>query len=178
MKKIMLGIMIVLLALFAFGCASQSDLPKNNTQVQDATQKISSEERKKMDLYVTVMKAAFQEENGGNSFVAVKLDTLEGLSDVGKKEVLKELADLSPNVYNYEEVKDDTTKFEYDEKIGLRVRAIDGTLLYMRLKEYNGDKAVIEGVSWFGALGAVFPEYKATYENGKWKLDLISMAIS
>ncbi len=50
---------------------------------------------KKVDLYVTVMKAAYREENGGNGFVAVKLETLEGLSDKDQKLVLGGFKDLS-----------------------------------------------------------------------------------
>lgn len=69
------------------------------------------------------------------------------------------------------------SKFELDDQ-GRLVRSIDGTFLWIEPEEYNGNKATITGVSWFGNLGAVFPKYEATYKNGKWELELISMAIS
>lgn len=142
-----------------------------------STQEISAEERQRMDLYIVVMKAAFQVENGGNGFVAVQLDTLEGLSDQAKEEVLNELTSLSPNVYSFENVKNDNTKFELDDD-GRLIRSLDGTLLGVEVEKYSKSKATITGVSWFGNLGAVFPKYQATFENGVWQRKLISMSIS
>jgi hypothetical protein len=138
---------------------------------------ISEEERKRIDLYVDVMKAAFSEENGGDSFLAVKLDTLEGLSDTAKEVVLERLKSLSPNVYDIEDVKEDSAKFEMDDQKRL-IMSKDGTLLWIELEEYKDNKATITGVSWFGNLGAVFPKYEASFKNDKWELELISMAIS
>jgi ABC-type glycerol-3-phosphate transport system substrate-binding protein len=141
------------------------------------TVQFSASERQKMDLYITVMTAAFEEENGGSGFIAVHLDSLEGLSDAAKTQVLKELTVLSPQVYNFEDVKDDTTKFEfYDAEH--HSQTLDGTVLWVKVEEYSATRAVITGVSWFGALGAVFPKYEAIYENGSWQLKLISMAVS
>ena len=159
------------------GCDSQGNTPNDKVQAEEIQQEISAEERRRMDLYVAVLKAAFQEENGGKAFVAVKLDTLEGLSDEEKVEVLKELSDLSPNVYNFKDVKNDSTKFELDDD-GRLVRTIDGALLWIEVEEYSESKSTITGVSWFGNLGAVFPKYEAIFKNGKWQLELISMAVS
>jgi hypothetical protein len=123
------------------------------------------------------MTAAFQIENGGSGFIAVHLDTLEGLSDQAKEEVLKELTVLSPHVYNFEDVKQDTSKFEfYDAEH--HNQTLDGTVLWVEVEEYSETRALITGVSWFGVLGAVFPTYEAVYENGSWQLKLVSMAIS
>lgn len=138
---------------------------------------ISKEERKRIDLYVDVMEAAFLEENGGDSFIAIDLDTLEALSVTAKEEVLERLKDLSPNVYDFEDVKDDNTKFKLDDQ-GRLMMSIDGTLLSIELEKYNDNKAIIMGISWFGNLGAVFPKYEASFVNDKWELELISMAIS
>ncbi|MBC8586876.1 hypothetical protein [Paratissierella segnis] len=138
---------------------------------------ISEEERKRIDLYVDVMEAAFLEENGGDSFLAVNLDTLEGLSDTAKEAVLERLKSLSANVYDIEDVKDDSAKFEMDDQKEL-IKSKDGTLLWIELEEYKDNKATITGVSWFGNLGAVFPKYEASFKNDKWELELISMAIS
>lgn len=90
---------------------------------------------------------------------------------------MKALTGLSPNVYSLEDVTNDNTKFELDDK-GRKRRTIDGALLWVEVEEYSGSKATITGVSWFGNLGAVFPKYEATYTNGLWQLKLIRMAVS
>ena len=146
------------------------------TGTKEEAKIIKEEEQRRVDLYTEVLRAAFLEENGGNEFIAVKLDTLEGLSDEAKSEVLKNLTNLSPNVYSFEDVKSDSTKFEIDGDN--LIRSKDGSLLWIEIEEYTESKATITGVSWFGNLGAVFPKYEATYKNGIWNLKLISMAIS
>lgn len=138
---------------------------------------INSEERQRIDLYVQVMKAAFLEENGGDDFIAVDLESLEGLSVVAKKEALNQLTSILPNVYDIEEVKDDATKFAKDG-LGRLMQSIDGTQLWIEIEEYSEEKAIITGVSWFGNLGAVFLKYEANFKDGKWELKLMSMAIS
>ncbi|QZY56456.1 hypothetical protein [Crassaminicella profunda] len=178
MKKIVLSLLIYILTSLTIGCTSQQTLTnQNSTETNSTTQEIGSEESKRIDLYVSAMKAAFKEENGGNGFIAVKLDTLEGLSDEAKNKVLKNLSALSSNLYDFEEVKNDNVKFKYDDKGNLQ-RTIDGTLLSIRLQEYSDNEAIIEITSWFGNLGAVFPKYKATYKDTTWHLELLEMAIS
>lgn len=177
MKKMLLVLLVVTIVTLATGCIPQANTPNVKDQTPNIAPEISTEERQRMDLYIATMKAAFQEENGGNKFVAIKLDTLDGLSDQARKAVLKEFTSLSSNVYSFADVKNDPTKFELDEG-GRLQRAIDGTLLWVEVPEYSASKATITGVSWFGNLGAVFPTYEAIYENGKWQLKLSSMAIS
>lgn len=174
MKKLAL-VLLLIASLLISGC-STGDINSTEKEV-DTSGNITSEEMKRIDLYVTAMKAAFNEENGGKSFIAVEMNTLEGLSDEGKKEVLNRLKDLSSDVYNFEEVKGDNTKFEKDDNGNLR-RSIDGTLLSVRVEKFEGNNAVIEATSWFGNLGAVFPKYEAKYKDGKWELKLLSMAVS
>lgn len=176
MKRFVLMLISVMLISSFIGCTPQISIPDNQTETTN-TPEISSEERQRMDLYISVMKAAFNEENGGSEFIAVKLDTLIGLGEKAKEEVLKELISLSPNVYDFEKVKNDNTKFELDSN-GNLARSINGALLYVELEKYSERKATITGVSWFGNLGAVFPTYEATYKNGIWELKLINMAIS
>lgn len=106
----------------------QPEASKNTDQVVDP------HEMRRAELYVEVLKAAFQEENGCNSFIAVKLDTLEGLSEQSKKQASTELSSLSSNVYDYEDVKNDETKFEFD-KDGMAIRTRDGALLWINLDE-------------------------------------------
>lgn len=178
MKKIILALFICIVTSFVIGCTSTKPItPQNPTETKNDTQEISSEERKKINLYVSAMKAAFKEENGGTGFIAVKLDTLEGLSDDAKNKVLKDLSVLSSNVYAFEEVKNDNAKFKYDDQGNLQ-RTIDGTLLSISVEEYNHKEAIIVATSWFGNLGAVFPEYKATYKDDTWHLELLTMGIS
>ena len=177
MKRIVLMLIFVMLASFSVGCTPQISVPDNKPEAKPTAQNISPEERQRIDLYVLVMKAAYNEENGGSEFIAVKLDTLVGLGEKAKTEVLKELISLSPNVYDFEKVKNDSAKFELDSNSNL-ARSINGALLYIELGKYSERKATITGVSWFGNLGAVFPTYEATYKNGIWELKLINMAIS
>lgn len=145
---------------------------------QDANNQYAEEAGKRVKLYIAVMKAAFQIENGGNGFIAVKEGTLEGLKEEkSKQDVIEGLKSLSQNVYWYEGVKDDKSLFEFD-KSGRMTRTLNGTLLSIKVEEFNNDEAVVEATSWFGNLGAVFPKYKAVYRNGQWQLKVISMAIS
>lgn len=174
LKRVFCGLLVAVLISLT-GCLGVNYQTESGDE--EITTQISAEEQQRMDLYIAVMKAAFQEENGGSGFIAVHLDTLEGLSGPAKTEVLQELTDLSPQVYSFEDVKEDTSKFEfYDDEH--HSQALDGTVLWVEVEEYSETKAIITGVSWFGALGAVFPTYEAVYENGSWQLKLIRMAIS
>ncbi len=176
MEKVLCWMLAVVLVSI-MGCAGIDTQTKPANEAPAPTPQVSAQERQRMDLYIAVMKAAFNEENGGNGFIAVHLDTLEGLSDQAKDEVLKELTDLSPQVYSFEDVKEDTTKFEF-YNAELHSQTLDGSVLWVEVEEYSETQALITGVSWFGVLGAVFPTYEAVYENGSWQLKLIRMAIS
>ena len=176
MRKVLCCMLTVLLVSI-MGCAGVNTPTKPTNEAPNLAPQASAQERQRMDLYIAVMTAAFQEENGGSGFIAVHLDTLEGLSGPAKTEVLQELTDLSPQVYSFEDVKEDTSKFEfYDDEH--HSQTLDGTVLWVEVEEYSETKAIITGISWFGALGAVFPTYEAVYENGSWQLKLIRMAIS
>jgi hypothetical protein len=178
MKRILyLMLMAAVIFSLAAGCTPQAEEPEGGDETAVPGQQISTEERRRMDLYIAVMEGAFREENGGDGFVAVKLDTLEGLSNEAKFEVLKELGHLSAKVYCEEDVMNDDTKFQFDDE-GRTVRTLDGSLLWVNVHKYNANRAEITGVSWFGNLGAVFPRYEAIYRNGKWHLTLINMAVS
>lgn len=87
------------------------------------------------------------------------------------------MEELSPNVLKFEDAKQDSSKFEIDGD-GHLIRALNGTLLSVKLIEYNETSALIEAESWFGNLGAVFPKYKANYIDGKWHLGLVSFGVS
>lgn len=139
------------------------------------TQKADSEQQR-IDLYAEVMESVFQAENGGDEFIAIKLDSLEGLSLEGKDIVLERFKDLSPNVYDFEDIKDDQSKFKFDGENLLGT--IDGSLLWIELGEYKDNSAKIMGTSWFGNLGSVSIEYDAVLENGKWDLTEVSTMIS
>lgn len=184
MKRITAICSVLLLSLSMIGWTTKqevdigSEASKEKSGIsQETTKPISKEENRRVELYAAVMREAFRVENGGNKFIAVKLDTLEGLSKQEKEEVMKKLTNLSPNVYNFEDVKNDNSKFKLDDR-GRLVQSLNGTLLWVEVEDYSKNKAIITGVSWFGNLGAVFPKYEATFENGQWQLKKISMAIS
>lgn len=134
------------------------------------------EEMQKVNLYVRAMRSAFEAENGGNEFIAIKLDTLEGLSSVGKKIVLKEFDDLSPNVYDFEDIKGDKSKFEFEGEDPSR--AINGSVLWIDLEEYKDSSYKIKATSWFGNLGSVTIEYDVNFIDGAWRLTEVSRSIS
>lgn len=77
MKKI--NVLILVLIVGAVGIISGCDSKEPNFQQL---------KQQRIDLYVEVMKSVFQVENGGNEFIAIKLDTLEGLSAEGKDMIL------------------------------------------------------------------------------------------
>ena len=161
---------------FGKGAFFKSD--KGLKTPQDKYIEYTEEAAKRVSLYIEVMKAAFKQENGGNGFIAVKEDTLEGLKEEkSKQDVLEGLKALSSNVYWYEGVKDDKSLFKFDTD-GRMLRTLNGTLLSLKVEEFKGDEAVVEATSWFGNLGAVCPKYKAVYKDRKWKLEVLSMAIS
>lgn len=185
MKQIrVICIAVAMLSMLA-GCHPEADAPDMAApspspslapQMPSPSPAISAEEQKRMDLYIAAMKGAFGEENGGDGFIAIRMDTLDGLSDMAKAAVLEAFTDLSPHVYDFKDIETDETRFVRDEH-GLG-GTIDGTVLSIRVEAYDGDHAVIESTSWFGSLGAVFPKYEAAYADGAWRLELISMAIS
>ena len=81
-----------------------------------------------------------------------------------KSEVLKELSDLSPNVYNFKDVKNDSTKFELDDD-GRLVRTIDGALLWIEVKNIVRVNQQLQGFPGLSNLGAVFPKYEAIFKT-------------
>jgi len=87
--------------LFSGGCTTVSTSEELEETPRHA---ITQTEQKRIDLYLAAMKAVFAEENGGSQFIAVKLETLEGLSSEGKLAVMAGLKDLSPHVYDFEKI--------------------------------------------------------------------------
>lgn len=175
MKQSML-IIILILTLLVSGCTKPTNNNPENS-LQDNSTKFSYDEMKRIHLYVNVMKAAFNEGNGGNDFIAVNMNTLVNLSDEGKQEVLKRLVTLSDNIYAFDDVKNDVNKFEIDES-GNLTHAKNGTVLSINVHEYDNNCAKITATSWYSNNAAYFPTYKATYKNEKWKLELINIAVS
>lgn len=74
MKKLLLGLLALTIFVVMIGCTSQGNTTNGKDETKESTQEISAEEKQRMDLYIAAMKAAFQEENGGNEFVAIKLE--------------------------------------------------------------------------------------------------------
>ncbi len=176
MKKVIIGILAlciigaIAVAIYASHTTTNISICKETTNpIQNDNNQYTEEEVKRVKLYVAVMSAAFQIENGGNGFIAVQKDTLDGLiEEKAKEDVLEGLKSLTENVYWYEDVKDDKSLFEFD----------DNGMMSIKVEQFKNNKAVVESTSWFGNLGAVFPKYKAVYKNGQWELEVVSMAIS
>lgn len=130
------------------------------------------DEQRRIDLYVAAMKEVNAIEKVGTAFIAVKLSTLDNLSDLGKNAVMAGLSGLQAPVVSYESIKDDSTKFD---KYG---QPINGVVLSIELKEYTGTTATIDASSFFGVVGADFATYEATYKDGKWTLKWIGGGVS
>ena len=185
MKKVIIGILAlciivaIAVAIYASHTTTNTSICKGTANpIQNDNNQYTEEEVKRVKLYVAVMSAAFQIENGGNGFIAVQKDTLGGLiEEKAKDDVLEGLKSLSENIYWYEDVKDDKSLFEFDDN-GMMVRTLNGTMLSIKVEQFKNNKAVVEATSWFGNLGAVFPKYKAVYKNSQWELEVVSMTIS
>lgn len=176
------AVIFVLLALsFSFlltAVSFQKDPPAVPKAALPTVQpKLTMEEIKRIDLYVMVMKRAFQTENGGERFIAVDFDTLNGLSEPAKELLLKKMEGWAKETYKLSEIKSDRTKLEVDIK-GRRTRTIDGTILSVRVEKESENKVTLWGTSWFGNLGAVMVKYEATYEAGVWTLKEIGFAMA
>lgn len=190
MKKL-IGLMLVVFVVVAIPAVMYlQNINKNYESVQTNTEKTTKEvsevfnstqnteeEDKRVKLYISVMRDAFKINNGGNRFIAIKKDTLVGLDEKSKIKVLEGFKDLSPNLYWFEDIKDNKSLFTLDDN-GLIAGTVKGTFLYINLIEYNDNEAVVEATSWYGNLGAVIPTYKAVYKNGQWKLKNIGTGIS
>ncbi|MEG0775299.1 hypothetical protein [Clostridium sp.] len=72
----------------------------------------TKEEEKRVKLYIAVMRDAFKIKNGGNRFIAIKKDALVGLDEKSKEKVLEGFKDLSPNLYWFEDIKDNEAVIE------------------------------------------------------------------
>lgn len=190
MKKLIVLMLVVFVIVAIPTVMYLQNINKNydsaQTNTEKATKEISEvfnstknteEEEKRVKLYITVMRDAFKIKNGGNRFIAIKKDALVGLDEKSKIKVLEGFKDLSPNIYWFEDIRDNKSFFTLDEN-GLIAGTVKGTFLYINLIEYKDSEAVIEATSWYGNLGAVIPNYKAIYKNGQWKLKNIGTGIS
>lgn len=187
-NKMLVGVMLLTIFLSIYLQSINKDYKAVQASVgiveSEVSEKLScienpEEEAMRVKLYIAVMKDAFNIANGGNDFIAIKKDTLKGLSEKSKEEVRQGLEVLSPKVYWFEDIKDNKTFFIINEKKNNQISAtINGTLLYLDLREFKGNEAIVETTSWYGNLGAVIPTYKALYKNGQWELKNIGTGVS
>lgn len=192
MKKLIVLMLVVFIILAIPVVMYLQNINKDYDSFQTSTKKTTKEvsevfnssqnteeEEKRVKLYIAVMRDAFKINNGGNRFIAIKKDTLVGLDEKSKEKVLEGFKDLSPNLYWFEDIKENKSFFILDENYKDLVAAtINGTLLYVNLIEFKDNEAVIEATSWYGNLGAVIPTYKAIYKNGQWELKNIGTGIA
>lgn len=190
MKKIVNKMLVVFVILAIPVVMYLQNINKDYDSVQTSTEKTTKEvsdvfnssqnteeEEKRVKLYIAIMRDAFKIKNGGNRFIAIKKDALVGLDEKSKEKVLEEFKDLSPNLYWFEDIKDNKSFFIHDER-GLIAATIKGTFLYINRIEFKDNEAVIEATSWYGNLGAVIPTYKAVYKNGQWELKNMGTGIA
>lgn len=190
MKKIVNKMLVVFVILAIPVVMYLQNINEDYNSVQTSTEKTSKEvskvfnssqnteeEEKRVKLYIAVMRDAFKIQNGGNRFIAIKKDALVGLDEKTKEKVLEGFKDLSPNLYWFEDIKDNKSFFIQD-KHGNIAATIKGTFLYIDLIEFKDNAAVIKATSWYGNLGAVIPKYKAVYKNGQWELINIGTGIA
>ncbi|MGE5422669.1 MAG: WG repeat-containing protein [Ignavibacteriales bacterium] len=147
---------------------------KNSTALDKDGLTVS--ERRMVELYLSVMKKAYTMSNGGNGFIAVQFGSLEGLSPAGRKVIVKRLKALSPNIYDYERIKNDKTKFVFQD--GQLVCTRNGTVLKVEVHSYTGNTSYICGESWYGVLAAISPEIRATLVDGVWELKVLRAPVS
>ncbi len=179
--KYQMFVIFLLLSSVLLGACTPTAVSLPMDEAEAIDYELSKEERQRVDLYVLVMRAAFAEENGGDGYIAINLESLVDLSDAAKQMVLTSFDDLSEQVLSYATIKTNTDYFEIGTEgsfAGMPMAVKNGTVLSINLQEYQKNRARITGESWFSVLGAVFPEYEAKYKNDLWELELISMAIS
>lgn len=133
--------------------------------------KKKSKDEKKVSLYAEALVRAFKQSTGGTGFLAVDLDSLEGLSVEEKEELFKELKQktMSPNVYNLAEIKNDREKFLLDEQ-GRITSTINGVVLLLNVNHYTEDSARIKVACWRSPQNIIVITYEGKYLDGKWQL--------
>lgn len=132
--------------------------------------KLSKEEEKLVELYSEVLKKAFYEGGGKNGFIAVATDNL-GLTKEGQEALFSKLRVLSENIYDLKEALRDKEKFKIDGE-GKIVEAVNGTVLALKVKAYDGEGVTIEALCWRTSANATLLTVQAKYLNGFWNLSL------
>lgn len=137
----------------------------------DGTSLKKAKDEKKISLYSEALAKAFMLATGGNGFLAVDLDSLEGLKDEEKQEVIVELKQriLSPYVYTLNEVKNDREKFLLDEQ-GRITGTKNGVVLSLRVNHYREDSAQLKVACWLSPQKIMVISYEGKYLDGKWQL--------
>lgn len=125
--------------IFISGCTSNNNYhnsaisaaSKNTNERQKTV--ITNEDQRRISLYITAMKEVYHSmKSVPNNFIAVKLETLDGLDSQGKQAVLEGMKDLSPNMYAFENIKNDAGKFRYSNKTLVSTKG--GIILWVDVK--------------------------------------------
>ncbi|MGC8843546.1 MAG: hypothetical protein ACP5QS_06370 [bacterium] len=139
--------------------------------------KKESKEEKKISLYVEALVKISKKAKLENGFIAVDLTSLDGISEEGKREVLKQLKEATrcSNVYNFEDVKSDGEKFVFDEK-GRIIGTKKGALLFLVVQECRDDYGKLRAVCWFSPNEIFLAHFEAKFFDGAWHLTELSEA--
>lgn len=166
--KIIYGTSNNILKEFGKGAYFKSD--KNFETIYDYYAKYRNEEPKRISLYIETLKKIYKKRHSRNQFIAVKTETFDGVEDeIGWGQVLAGLSSLSPNVYNYQYIKNEKDKFQYG-KNGSITKILNGILFYLKVNKYNGNEAIITATSWVNTNDSISIKYKGIYTNGKWQV--------
>lgn len=132
-------------------------------------------------LYITLIDDVIENHdvalNHNMEYVAIDINGFTNLNEKEKQDVINHLYKYSENVYvgNYEYLKEQGLAQENADNFP----ALKGILIgSSNTEKINDDKYVVNISKYRTGLGAIFPEYEATYKEGKWSFEIISMAIS
>lgn len=142
---------MLIISTFLFGCTSQVE--ENNTS-------------KIEQLYVVSINDAISNiENNSEIFIYVK-----GASkDTSKERIVRGFSNSTLKFYDYEKVKNDNTKFEYDSE-GNIVKTKSGYIVEVEIENYSENQAELIVKVWSDEKKGFQIDYLATYDN-KWLLD-------
>lgn len=143
-------------------------------------------------MYKTIIDDIIKQDSGLNSgaqYISLDIDSFVapiergkgniqskylGLEESEKETLLRYCKKYNSEVkdYSMQELKDNGLFNE--EKM-----YIDGILISIgRVDKITEDTAIIRVMKYRSGLGAIYPEYKLTYKNGVWNIEVLSIAIS
>lgn len=143
-------------------------------------------------MYETIIDDIIKEDeplNFGAQYISLDIDSFAAPVERGKGNIHSKYLELQESEketllryckkynseikdYSFQELKDNG--FFDEEKMML-----DGILISIdRVEKITENSAIIKVRKYRSGLGAIYPEYKLTYKNGIWNIEVVAMAIS